>query len=99
MEAGELLPSVCTIEIDSDFFKGCGFSLAVNARGSNPAGSSQLYCSGDHAWHSETLTGNVSGGPVSKRTTPSEVEQKLRVPVLPVSGVPTTTNSSHFCFL
>src|SRR5713226_5097905 len=49
------------------------------------------YCRGDHAWHSGTLTGEVRGGPVLKRITPSEVEQKLFVPSLAPIGVPTAT--------
>lgn len=57
------------------------------------------YCSGDHLWHSEKLTGKVIGGPTLKRTTPSEVEQKLLDPVLLLTGVPTTTYSSQVCFL
>jgi len=33
-----------------------------------------------------------------KRTTPSEVEQKLLDPDWLLTGVPTTTYSPHFCF-
>jgi hypothetical protein len=49
--------------------------------------------------HSDTLTGEVRGGPVLKRITPSEVEQKLRVPVLLSTGLAITTYSWHWCCL
>src|SRR3989442_3230885 len=61
--------------------------------------SLRAHCSGDHARHSDTLTGEVRGGPVLKRITPSEVEQKLLVPTSLATGVPTTTNSLHSCCL
>src|SRR5258708_21443426 len=57
------------------------------------------YCTDGHVWHSDTLTGPVSGGTVLKRTTPSEVEQNLLVPPLLATVVPTTINSWHSCFL
>jgi len=57
------------------------------------------YCRVNHEWHSDTLTGAVSEPPDLKRTTASDVEQKLRDPVLPETGEPTTTYSSQDCFL
>jgi hypothetical protein len=59
--------------------------------------SERRYCKGDHDWHSDTETGELKGGPFLLRTTPSAVEQKLRVPVVPLTGLPTTTNCSHGC--
>jgi len=39
------------------------------------------------------------GSPALNRITPSEVTQKLLVPVLLETGVATTTNSEHFLCL
>src|ERR1700758_2269270 len=51
------------------------------------------YCSGVQARHSAGVSGAVGRVLVLARTTPSEVAQKLRVPVVPTStGVPVTTN-------
>src|SRR5207302_4495625 len=56
-------------------------------------GLAHFTLSGGHARHCDRLTGEVKGAPDLKRTTPSEVEQKLLPPVLLPAGVPTITNS------
>jgi len=57
------------------------------------------YCSGAHVRQSAAVTGKVRGGPLRKRITASDAEQKLLVPVLVLTGVATTTYSSQRCFL
>jgi hypothetical protein len=53
--------------------------------------------SGAHAWHCDAVTGKVKGGPILKRITPSEAEQKLLVPVSLETGMATTANFLHTC--
>ena len=53
------------------------------------------YCSGVHCRHSPALIGDIKGGLKLKRTTPSEVAQKFRVPESAVTGLPMATNSLH----
>ena len=48
------------------------------------------YWSGAHFKHSDALIGAVNGVVVLNRITRSEVEQKLRVPVLVLIGVAST---------
>lgn len=64
-----------------------------------PVENFRAHRSGSQALHSDTPIGEIIAGPILKRTTPSEVEQKLLVPVLLPTGVPTTTYSSHFVLL
>ena len=54
---------------------------------------------GVHLRHLAAEMGEVSGGPTSDRMTASDVEQKLRVPVLLLTGVATTTYSTQGCIL
>jgi hypothetical protein len=62
--------------------------------------SSKLrYRSAGHALHPVTDTGTAEGAPTLKRTTPSEVAQKLLAPVLSETGVAMTTYSWHCCSL
>jgi len=49
--------------------------------------------------HLAAEIGEVNGGPISERITASEVEHKLRVPVLLLTGVATTTYSEQGCNL
>ena len=53
------------------------------------------YWMGDQPRHSDALTREFNGGPTFRWITPSDVEQKLRVPVLLLTGVATTTYSLH----
>src|ERR1700693_2734334 len=61
------------------------------------SGTRLCYCSGCHALHSATLIGEVRRASILNRMTPSDVEQKLRPPVLVATGVATTTYSLHTC--
>src|SRR5437899_3031934 len=52
-----------------------------------------------HRLQSATLSGTVNGPSALARITPSDVEQKLLVPVFLSTGVAIATNSMHDCFL
>jgi hypothetical protein len=74
--------------------------LPINAQGvgTERAGNTrQRYCRGAHAWHCDAVTGKVKGGPILKRITASEAEQKLLVPVSLETGMATTANFLHTC--
>ncbi len=64
-----------------------------------PEISEAHYFIGAHVRHSVAPTGAVNGSPVLKRIIPSEVEQKLLVPVLLSTGVATTTYSLAYLHL
>jgi hypothetical protein len=73
-----------------------GTAAALSEASARPCGNlERLYYSGGHALHSDTLTGASRGAPPLYRITPSEVEQKLLVPVLVATGVATDTYSLH----